>query len=61
VMLLLGLFSLPAKAHNGPPFPIIENKNIGPCVISLWTHPDSGVGTFFVFVEPAPGKSIPAD
>jgi hypothetical protein len=61
VMLLLGLFFLPAKAHNGPPFPIIENKNIGPCVISLWTHPDIGVGTFFVFVEPAPGKSIPAD
>jgi hypothetical protein len=30
-------------------------------LISLWTHPDIGVGTFFVFVEPAPGKSIPAD
>ena len=55
------LFSLPVSAHNGPPFPIIENKNIGPCLISLWTHPDIGVGTFFVFVEPAPGKSIPAD
>ena len=55
------LFSVPVSAHNGPPFPIIENKNIGPCLISLWTHPDIGVGTFFVFVEPAPGKSIPAD
>jgi hypothetical protein len=61
VIVLMVLFSLPVSGHNGPPFPIIENKNIGPCVISLWTHPDIGVGTFFVFLGPAPGKSIPAD
>ncbi|HYM06874.1 MAG TPA: hypothetical protein VEU11_09965 [Terriglobales bacterium] len=51
----------PAQAHNGPPFPIIENHTVGPCVISLWTHPDVGTGTFFVFVEPIPGKTVPAD
>jgi hypothetical protein len=52
---------LPARAHNGPPFPIIENKKVGPCVISLWTHPDVGTGTFFVLVDPAPGSKIPDD
>lgn len=51
----------PAQAHNGPPFPIIENRTVGPCVISLWTHPDVGTGTFFVFVQPLPGKTVPAD
>jgi hypothetical protein len=50
-----------ANAHNGPPFPIIENRRVGPCVISLWTHPDVGTGAFFVFVEPLPGGAVPAD
>jgi hypothetical protein len=50
-----------AFAHNGPPFPIITDQTVGPCVISLWTHPDVGTGTFFVLVNPLPGKSIPKD
>jgi hypothetical protein len=50
-----------AKAHNGPPFPIIENRRIGPCIISLWTHPDVGTGAFFIFVDPIPGGAIPRD
>jgi hypothetical protein len=50
-----------ASAHNGPPFPIIENKKIGPCIFALWTHPDVGTGAFYVFVEPAPGGTIPDD
>lgn len=52
---------LPAQAHNGPPFPIIENQRVGPCIISLWTHPDVGAGTFFVLVDPLPGSKIPDD
>lgn len=51
----------PASAHNGPPFPIIENRKIGPCTIALWTHPDVGTGAFYVFVEPAPGSTVPDD
>jgi len=48
-------------AHNGPPFPIIEGKRVGPCIVALWTHPDVGVGTFFVILEPPPGGSVPKD
>jgi len=51
----------PASAHNGPPFPIIENKRVGPCIVALWTHPDVGTGAFYVFVEPAPGATVPDD
>ena len=50
-----------ACAHNGPPFPIISDYRMGSCIISLWTHPDVGIGTFFVVVNPAPGKQIPKD
>jgi hypothetical protein len=64
VGLLLALLLVsprPASAHNGPPFPIIENKKLGPCIVALWTHPDVGTGAFYVFVEPAPGATLPAD
>lgn len=50
-----------ASAHNGPPFPIIENQKVGPCIVSLWTHPDVGTGAFYVFVQPVPGGAIPGD
>lgn len=55
------MFPATISAHTGPPFPIIENKRIGPCVVALWTHPDVGTGAFYVFVEPAPGAEIPKD
>jgi hypothetical protein len=62
VLLVLSLvLPVTASAHNGPPFPIIENKKVGPCIVALWTHPDVGTGAFYVFVEPAPGGAVPND
>ncbi len=61
VVALMLVLTMPASAHNGPPFPIIENKKIGPCIVALWTHPDVGTGAFYVFVEPAPGAAVPDD
>lgn len=58
---LLGVSCLPAAGHNGPPFPIITDQRIGPCVISLWTHPDLGTGTFWIMVDPPPGGRVPSD
>ena len=52
---------LPALAHDGPPFPIISDKVVGPCKVSLWTHPDIGTGTFWVIVDPLPGQTLPPD
>jgi hypothetical protein len=59
--LLAIVFAPGALAHNGPPFPIITDQRVGPCIISLWTHPDVGLGTFFVMVDPLPGGSVPKD
>jgi len=50
-----------ASAHNGPPFPIITDQRIGPYTVSLWTHPDLGIGTFFVLINPPPGGVVPKD
>lgn len=61
-VLLFGLLSAaPARAHIGPPFPIIENQKVGPYTVALWTHPDVGTGTFFVLVDPPPGGKVPDD
>jgi hypothetical protein len=61
LFVLLLVWPTLASAHNGPPFPIIENKKVGPCIVALWTHPDVGTGAFYVFVEPAPGATVPDD
>jgi hypothetical protein len=61
LVVLCFVWPTPANAHNGPPFPIIENKKIGSCIVALWTHPDVGTGAFYVFMEPVPGGTIPDD
>jgi hypothetical protein len=60
-VVVLFLASSPLRAHNGPPFPIISDKRVGPVVVSLWTHPDVGTGLFYVIVDPPPGGAIPPD
>lgn len=47
-------------AHNGPPFPILEKHLAGPYLLSIWADPDVGVGTFYIFLDPAGGKTAPA-
>ena len=48
-----------ARGHEGPPFPIIVDHRIGHMLVSVWTDPDIGTGTFFVVIEPADGASLP--
>jgi hypothetical protein len=61
LVLVLLAASSPLGAHNGPPFPIISDKRVGPVVVSLWTHPDVGTGLFYVIVDPPHGGVIPPD
>src|SRR5205085_5700078 len=55
ILLVLCLRSL-AFAHNGPPFPIIVDQQVGPCIISVWTDPDIGQGSFFIITQGAPNE-----
>lgn len=59
--LLLLLIPATASAHDGPPFPILVDQKVGPCMISVWTDPDVGTGTFFIIVNASSGSTIPAD
>jgi hypothetical protein len=53
--------SLPAWAHIGPPYPIMQNRRIGPLTVAVWSNPDVGTGSFFVIIDPPKGGSVPAD
>jgi hypothetical protein len=58
---LLLVISTRAVAHEGPPYPVLVDKTLGPCVVSVWADPDVGTGTFFFVVEPPPGGKLPDD
>lgn len=63
VVLAVGLlFALQAhaSAHEGPPYPLFVDKNVGPYLVSVWADPDVGAGTFFVAAEAA-RDGAPAD
>lgn len=62
VLALWLVFACPfvARGHEGPHYPIIVDKPVGPCVVSVWADPDVGIGTFFIILE-APGNgAVPA-
>ena len=61
VVLLSLLIPATAMAHDGPPFPIIVDQRVGPCLLSVWADPDVGTGTFFVIVNVPQGSTIPDD
>jgi hypothetical protein len=61
LLILVLLLSATAQGHEGPPFPIIVDQPVGPCIISVWTDPDVGESSFFVIVNAPPNQSLPAD
>jgi hypothetical protein len=52
---------MPAWAHIGPPYPIMQHRKVGPFTIEVWSNPDVGTGSFFVIIDPPPGQQVPAD
>ncbi|MEX0646967.1 MAG: hypothetical protein WEA56_16220 [Balneolaceae bacterium] len=57
--LCLSVFAPVIQAHEGPPFPIIVDAEVGPYLVSVWTDPDIGIGTFFVVFEPVSDDHSP--
>jgi hypothetical protein len=52
IVALLVLLAVPARAHEGPPYPVIVDRAVGPYRLSVWADPDVGTGTFFVTLAP---------
>jgi hypothetical protein len=53
----------PAHAHIGPPYPIMQNRKVGPFHVEVWSNPDVGTGSFYVIIDPPKGSGlrVPAD
>lgn len=58
---LLCAWPFAVHAHDGPPYAILVDKAVGPCVMSVWADPDIGTGTFFIILEPPPNGALPED
>jgi hypothetical protein len=48
VLALVFLLPAPIYAHDGPPFPVLVDQQVGQYKISVWGDPDVGEGTFFI-------------
>jgi hypothetical protein len=53
MLALLLLAATPALAHQGPPYPIIVDRAVGPYTFTVWADPDVGTATFYMTVEGA--------
>ncbi|MCA9002560.1 MAG: hypothetical protein KDB61_11590 [Planctomycetes bacterium] len=40
------------SAHEGPPYPICVDEEMGPITLSIWADPDVGEGTFYYYLDP---------
>ena len=58
---ILLLFVTTVSAHDGPPYPILVDQKVGSHVISVWSDPDVGTGTFFIIVNSPSDNAIPTD
>ncbi|MDZ7691414.1 MAG: hypothetical protein U5K69_09835 [Balneolaceae bacterium] len=47
------------RAHEGPPFAIIVDEEVGPYLVSVWTDPDIGIGTFYIIFDPKNDGELP--
>ncbi len=56
----LALLAPRAAAHDGPPYPIFVDEEVGGWTVSIWTDPDVGVGTFYYYVD-GPGGAPSSD
>jgi hypothetical protein len=61
VALLVLSTGIPAWAHLGPPYPIMQDRKVGQLAVSVWANPDTGIGSFFVVIDPPKGGSVPSD
>jgi hypothetical protein len=48
----------PAWAHIGPPYPIMQNRKVGPFHVEVWSNPDVGTGSFYIIIDPPKGSTL---
>ncbi len=58
-LLVLFTWTTGAAAHEGPPFPIVMDHQLGEYRVSVWTDPDIGEARFFIVLERADADEPP--
>lgn len=61
LFVLIILYAPIASAHEGPPYPLFVDRQVGNHVISVWTDPDVGTGLFFVVFSENDSTNLPSD
>jgi len=50
-----------ARAHEGPPFPVLVDEDCPPWTVDVWADPDVGIGTLWVQLRAEGDVALPAD
>ncbi len=60
--IFLGIFlSMSIWAHEGPAFPILVDRKIANFKLSIWADPDTGQGTFSLYLEGEKNPNLSID
>jgi len=51
LVLTAACLAAPAAAHDGPPYPVVVDEELGGHLVSVWADPDVGQGTFYLYVD----------
>jgi hypothetical protein len=58
---VVALSGVHARAHDGPPYAILMDRDIGFAMVNIWADPDVGTGTFYMTLDPPKGGRLPGD
>jgi hypothetical protein len=50
-LLVVLIFVNTTRAHEGPPYPLFVDREVGSYTVSVWTDPDVGEALFFVILN----------
>jgi hypothetical protein len=60
-LLVVLVFVNTARAHEGPPYPLFVDREVGGYKVSVWTDPDVGDALFFVILDEPISVGQPPD
>jgi hypothetical protein len=60
ITLLAWMSCSAARAHDGPPFPVLIDEPISGYFVSVWADPDIGVGRVFIMTDPQEENTAPS-
>src|SRR5687767_4877845 len=60
-LLVTLMFVRTTRAHEGPPYPLFVDREVGGYSVSVWTDPDVGDAVFYVILGDPHRRQLPPD